>query len=95
LGPAAGDARSIDQLIEIYNARRQTDRLYAEVVRDTTGLVVQGHPMPDLPPSVREVMMGGSSTDQPNNYDEEVLSETSVAIPGQVSGQKDVFVQVR
>jgi hypothetical protein len=88
------DARSIDQVIRLYNHRRQTDHLYAQVITQSTGLLVKGAAMPDLPASIQEVMQQGPSTDQPAPLRENVLLETNTAVPGEVDGKKEVTVQV-
>src|SRR6185436_8561370 len=44
------------QLIWLVNNLRRNDRLYAVLTRPDNGLIVQGERLPNLPPSVAQVM---------------------------------------
>jgi hypothetical protein len=48
--------RDLDQLIRLINSVRRNDRLYAVLTRPDNGLVFQGERLPNLPPSVSQVM---------------------------------------
>jgi len=48
--------RDLGQLIRLINTLRRNDRLYAVLTRPDNGLVFQGERLPNLPPSVSQVM---------------------------------------
>ena len=48
--------RDLEQLIELINRLRSNDRLYAVLMRSDNGLLYQGERLPNLPPSVSQVM---------------------------------------
>jgi hypothetical protein len=49
--------RDLAQLIWLINRLRSNDKVYAVLTRSDNGIVFQGHRLPNLPPSVAEVMV--------------------------------------
>ncbi len=50
------DAQNVGQIIRAFNDLRRSSRLYVRLLAQTPGAVVQGEPMPSLPPSVLGVL---------------------------------------
>lgn len=50
------DARNVGQIIRAFNDSRRSSRLYVRLLAPAPGAVVQGEPMPSLPPSVLGVL---------------------------------------
>jgi hypothetical protein len=84
--PLLSTARDVDQLIRRLNQRRAGNRLYAQVLTQAPGQIVQAQEQPALPASVREVLSGANQTDKGVALTEKVWSETSAEIPGKVLG---------
>jgi hypothetical protein len=89
------NARTVDQMISIYNARRLQDRVYVQAVSTASGEVVANEEMPALPGSVRSVMEGDNSSVASVHLPEQVWLEMSAQLPGVVHGHQEVQVAVR
>jgi hypothetical protein len=89
------NARTVDEMIQIFNARRLQDRLYVQAVSASAGEVVDNHEMPALPSSVRSVMEGDNSSVASVPLPEQVWLEMSAQLPGVVHGKQEVQVAVR
>jgi hypothetical protein len=89
------NAQSVDEMIQVFNARRLQDRLYVQAVSPASGEVVGNHEMPALPDSVRSVMEGDNSSISSTPLPEQVWLEMSAPLPGVVHGKQEVQVAVR
>jgi hypothetical protein len=89
------NARTVDEMIQVFNARRLQDRLYIQAVSTASGEVVENHEMPALPGSVRTVMEGDNSSVASVPLPEQVWLEMSAPLPGVVHGKQEVQVAVR
>jgi hypothetical protein len=89
------NARTVDEMIQVFNARRLQDRLYVQAVSPSSGEVVGNHEMPALPGSVRTVMEGDNSSVASVPLPEQVWMEMSALLPGVVHGKQEVQVAVR
>ncbi len=86
--------RDLDQLIRLINRLRRNDRIYILASREDSGVLLGGHRMPNLPPSVARVLTrprgSGNVTYIPRrNILEEVLL-TDYAIEGSVRVELEV-----
>jgi hypothetical protein len=50
------DVQSVGQLIEAFNTARRNNQIYVRLLSRVPGVVVNGEPMPALPPSVLAVL---------------------------------------
>jgi hypothetical protein len=89
------NARTVDEMIQIFNARRLQDRLYVQAVSAASGEVVANEEMPALPSSVRSVMEGDNSSVASVPLPEQIWLEKSAQLPGVVNGKQEVQVAVR
>ena len=89
------NAQNVDEMIQVFNARRLQDRVYVQAVSAASGEVVDNHEMPALPSSVRSVMEDSNSSVASVQLPEQVWLEMSAQLPGVVHGQQEVQVAVR
>ena len=89
------NAQSVDDMIQIFNARRLQDRIYVQAVSPASGEVVGNHEMPALPGSVRSVMEEANSSVSATPLPDQVWLEMSAPLPGVVHGKQEVQVAVR
>jgi len=90
--PAFDDAA---QLIDFLNRHRRQDALYVQVVTDAPGQVVADRELPALPPSVLGVMGNDNRGENPVALHEQVWYETSATLPGVVSGEETLQLDIR
>ena len=90
--PALDDAA---QLIDFLNRRRLRDALYVQIVTEAPGQVVADRELPALPPSVLGVMANDNRGENPVALHEQVWYETSAALPGVVSGEETLQLDIR
>jgi hypothetical protein len=88
-------ARTVDEIIESFNRRRLQDRVYLQVVTPAIGEIVADQELPALPGTVAEVMRGGNRSNPPQRLHEQVWIETSMDVPGVVSGQREIEIGIR
>jgi hypothetical protein len=88
-------AKTVDDMIAVFNARRLQDRVYVQAVSAASGEVVADREMPALPGSVRSVMEGDNSSVASVPLPEQVWLEMSAQLPGTVHGQQQVQVAVK
>jgi hypothetical protein len=62
------DVQSVGQLIEAFNTARRNSQIYVRLISRVPGIVVNGEPMPALPPSILAVL----------NSDQEASSNTPI-----------------
>ena len=88
-------ARSVDEMIELFNQRHLQDRVYVQAVSPAPGVVVRDREMPALPGSVRSVMEGSNSSITSVPLPEQVWLELSAQLPGVVHGREEVVIAVK
>ena len=89
------NARTVDEMIAVFNSRRLQDRVYVQAVSTAAGEVVENKEMPALPASVRSVMEDDNSSHTTVALPEQVWMEMSAQLPGVVHGKQEVQVAVR
>ena len=90
--PAFDDAA---QLIDFLNRHRRQDALYVQLVTEAPGQVVADRELPALPPSVLGVMGNDNRGEEAVALHEQVWYETSAALPGVVSGEETLQLDIR
>jgi hypothetical protein len=89
------NAKTVDEMISLFNSRRLQDRIYVQAVSAASGEVVDNHEMPALPASVRSVMEGSNTSVASVALPEQVWLEMSAQLPGVVQGHQEVQVAVQ
>jgi len=89
------NARTVDEMIGLFNQRRLQDRVYVQAVTTATGEVVHDREMPALPGSIRNVMEGNNNSVASVPLPEQVWLELSAQLPGVVHGHQEVQVAVK
>lgn len=78
--------RDLDQLIDLINQLRRNDRIYIAATREDSGVLLEGTRLPNLPPSVANVLSRprsrGSVVAVPRRSVLEELIETEFAVEG-------------
>jgi hypothetical protein len=86
--------RDLGMLIRLINRLRRNDRLYAVLTRTDNGLVFQGERLPNLPPSVSQVMARPQTRGNYSRTWYRGVSEESVALGYAVEGYRLLSVDV-
>jgi len=78
--------RDLDQLIELINQLRRNDRIYIAATREDSGVLLEGTRLPNLPPSVANVLSRprsrGNVVQVPRRSVLEEVIETDFAVEG-------------
>lgn len=82
------DAQSVAQLIRVFNTARKNNRLYVRLISPEPGAVVNGEPMPALPPSVLSVYEADRDGGRVAPIRQAVLGEWDVPTDYAVSGSR-------
>jgi hypothetical protein len=92
----AGDyvPHDLGQLIRLINTLRRNDRLYAVLTRPDNGLVFQGERLPNLPPSVSQVMARPQTRGNYLRMWYRGVSEESIALGYAVEGYRLLSIDV-
>jgi len=95
--PEAGDEfvpRDLHQLVWLINHLRRNDRLYAVLVRADNGLVFQGERLPNLPPSVSQVMARPDTRGNVLRVQYRGVAEESLSLPYAIDGYRLIAIDV-
>jgi hypothetical protein len=95
--PEAGDdfvPRDLHQLIWLINHLRRNDRLYAILIRPDNGLVFQGERLPNLPPSVAQVMARPDTRGNVLRVQYRGVAEESLSLPYAIDGYRLIPIDV-
>jgi len=95
--PEAGDdfvPRVLRQLVWLINHLRRNDRLYAVLVRADNGLVFQGERLPNLPPSVAQVMARPDTRGNVLRVQYRGVAEESLSLPYAIDGYRLIAIDV-
>jgi hypothetical protein len=86
--------RDLDQLIWLMNQIRSFNRVYANVAVLDEGLIVGGMALPNLPPSVAQVLQMPQAGGNFLRRAQRALLEESTVTPFAVSGYRKLFLEV-
>ena len=95
--PEAGDdfvPRDLHQLVWLINHLRRNDRLYAILVRPDNGLVFQGERLPNLPPSMAQVMARPDTRGNVLRVLYRGVAEESLSLPYAIDGYRLIAIDV-
>jgi hypothetical protein len=86
--------RDLKQLIFLINRLRRNDRLYAVLTRADNGLVFQGARLPNLPPSMSEVMARPQTRGNVQRVLYRGIAEEALALPYALEGYRLIAIDV-
>ena len=95
--PEAADdfvPRDLHQLVWLINHLRRNDRLYAVLIRADNGLVFQGERLPNLPPSVAQVMARPDTRGNVLRVQYRGVAEESLSLPYAIDGYRLIPIDV-
>jgi len=84
--------QSVAQIVETLNRQRRNNRLYVRLLASDAGAVVDGQPMPALPPSVLSVLEGDRDGGAFARLTQAVLGAWDVVTDRAVSGSRTIVV---
>jgi hypothetical protein len=87
--------RSLDEMLERMDDLRAPDRLYVHLYRQTDGVLIDGRPLPDLPPSARAVIGGTARSGPAEELPAEIVHESSIPLERLVQGAHTILFEVR
>ncbi len=88
-------ARSVEELIGVYNHRRPRNRMYIQVLSRTSGKIQTTQEQPGLPETIREVIEGGNRSEHAGSVNELIWTEKAEPVSGVIFGQEQVTVELR
>jgi hypothetical protein len=91
---ARAEIQSVDQIVRAAGRARRSHRVYFRLTAPVPGLVVNGEPMPGLPPSVAGVLDGDRSGSGSTALRSATRGEWNVAVPFAVSGTRQLAITV-
>jgi hypothetical protein len=86
--------KDLKQLIFLINRLRRNDRLYAVLTRADNGLVFQGERLPNLPPSMAEVMGRPQTHGNVQHVLYRGVAEESLSLPYALEGYRLIAIDV-
>ena len=84
-----------DEFLQRIRDLRQTDEVHLHLYRQSRGVLIDGRPLADLPPSVLSVMRGAKRSGVEEDLPAELVHEERVNIGRFVAGGHDVLIDVR
>jgi hypothetical protein len=91
---ARAELQSVDQIVRATGRARRSHRVYFRLSTPAPGVVVDGEPMPGLPPSVAGVLDGARSGSGSTALRSATRGEWNVAVPFAVSGSRQLSIAV-
>ncbi|MEZ5290236.1 MAG: SpoIVB peptidase S55 domain-containing protein [Vicinamibacterales bacterium] len=92
-GPRA-ELQSVAQIVRAANRAKRSHRVYLRLTASAPGAVVDGEPMPGLPPSVAAVLDGDRSASGTTSLRSAPRGEWEVVVPYAVSGSRQLSIAV-
>lgn len=91
---ARAELQSVAQIVRAAARARHNDRVYFRLSASAPGVVVDGEPMPGLPPSVAGVLDGDRAGTGVTSLRSTTRGEWEVALPYAISGSRQVSLVV-
>jgi hypothetical protein len=88
------DVQSVGQLIRVFNTARKNNRLYVRLVSQAPGAIVNGEPMPSLPPSVLSVLDAERDSGRTASMRQATVGEWDLPVDMSVAGSRTLALQV-
>ncbi len=93
--PRSFTPRSLDEYLERLGALRQPDDIHIHLYRSSPGVLIDGRPLPDLPPSVIAVMRGTSRSGVQEDLPAEIVHEARIPAGRFIQGGHSLLLEVR
>ena len=93
--PRSFAPRTLDEYLERLATLRQPDDLHIHLYRSSPGVLIDGRPLPDLPPSVISVMRGSARSGVEEDLPAEIVHESRVPIGRFLQGGHSLLFEVR
>lgn len=93
--PRQYQPRTLDEFLARIDRLKQTDQVHLQLYRQSEGVLIDGRPLPDLPPSVLSVFRGASRSGQEDHLPAEIVWEDQVSIGRFLSGGHSILFEVR
>ncbi len=93
--PRAFTPRTLDELLARIDRLRPTDQVHLLLYRQTQGVLVDGHPLPDLPLSALSVMRSAARSGVEEALPAELVSESRRPAGRLVQGSHTIRLEVR
>jgi hypothetical protein len=88
------EVQSVNQLIRVFNTARKNNRLYVRLVSQAPGAIVNGEPMPSLPPSVLAVLDSSRDAGRTSPIRQAVIGEWDLPVSTAVVGSRTLTLNV-
>jgi hypothetical protein len=93
--PRSFTPRTLDEYLERIRGLRQTDEIHVHLYRRSDGVLIDGRPLADLPPSALAVMRGAARSGVEEELPAELVHEERIPAGRFLSGAHDVLLEVR
>lgn len=93
--PRAFAPRTLDEYLDRIRGLRQTDELHLHLYRQSEGVLIDGSPLADLPPSAISVMRGAARSGIEGELPAELVHEERIPAGRFLTGAHDVLLDVR
>jgi hypothetical protein len=93
--PRAFAPRTLDEYLERIRRIRQTDEVHVHLYRSSSGVLIGGRPLADLPASVMSIFGGASRSGIEENLPAELVHEERVPAGKFVHGAHTILLEVR
>jgi hypothetical protein len=87
--------RTLDEFLDRIRRLKQTDDVYLNVYRQSDGVLIDGRPLPDLPPSALTVLRGASRSGPQDELPAELVAEQQDSVGSFVQGGHTILFEVR
>jgi hypothetical protein len=88
-------ARTVDQMIRLFNQARRNNRLYVKLVAPQPGAVINGETLSALPPSVMAIIEADRESAGVRRVGSAVLGEWALPSDNAIVGQRTLSLSVR
>jgi hypothetical protein len=86
--------RTLDEMLERLRSLRPTDQLYVHLYRQSDGVLIDGRPLPDLPPSARAIMEGKARSGPADPLPAQLVHEERIPLGRYAQGAHTILFEV-
>jgi hypothetical protein len=93
--PRSVAPRDLDELLERMRSLRQPNEVHVLLYRASQGVLIDGRPLPDLPPSTLAVMRSAARSGTEEDLPAELVAEQRLPLDRLVQGGHTILLEVR
>jgi hypothetical protein len=93
--PRSYRPQSLDELLARIRRLKRTDQLHMHLYRQSKGILLDGRPLADLPPSRLSVMRGASRSGSADDLPAEIVYQKDLPLGKYLQGAQTILFQVR